>query len=101
MANGRLSQDEHRVRPAREDDVPRLVEIAKRSWLSAFSATAPAELVDYWRRLRREESLYPREWSTMLVLEESGRIVGVVQPKESEINGLWVDPDDQGHGAGT
>ena len=33
------------LRPAREADVPALVELARRSWLSAFAATAPAAFV--------------------------------------------------------
>jgi ribosomal protein S18 acetylase RimI-like enzyme len=36
----------------------------------------------------------------MLVLEENGLIVGLVQPKEDEINGLWVHPSSQRTGAG-
>ena len=37
----------------------------------------------------------------MTVLEEGGIIVGLVQPREAEINGLWVAPERQGTGAGT
>ncbi len=36
----------------------------------------------------------------MLVLEENGFIIGLVQCKEAEIHGLWIDPARQGAGAG-
>ncbi len=80
--------------------MPRLVDLAKRSWLSAFQGSAPPQLVAYWRNLEREESWYPRYYASMLVVEAEGRVVGLVQPQESEINGLWVDPDHQGRGFG-
>ena len=36
------------LRPAREDDLPALIELARRSWLSAFADPAPAEFVREW-----------------------------------------------------
>jgi ribosomal protein S18 acetylase RimI-like enzyme len=37
----------------------------------------------------------------MTVLEQDGVIIGLVQPMQAEINGLWVHPHHQGTGAGT
>ena len=37
----------------------------------------------------------------MWVLEEDGALIGLVQPRGDEINGLWVHPDRQATGAGT
>jgi [ribosomal protein S18]-alanine N-acetyltransferase len=89
------------VRPAREDDLERLIEIARRSWLSAFAQTAPFALIEWWVRTDRTTALYREHWPEMLVLEDSGLIIGLVQPIDAEINGLWVHPDWQGRGAGT
>src|SRR4051812_44450147 len=36
----------------------------------------------------------------MTVLEEDGVVSGLLQPKDAEINGLWVHPAQQGRGAG-
>lgn len=95
-----MSQN-RRIRPAREEDVPRLIEVARRSWLSAFAQSAPFAMIAYWVRADRESSWYPRYWPDMLVLEDDVVISGLVQPMEAEINGLWVHPDWQGTGAGT
>ena len=88
------------LRRAVEADVPLLVELARRSWLSAFSDTAPPALTDYWRALDREPAFYATYWPSMTVAEESGRLLGLVQPMEDEVNGLWIDPLAQGRGVG-
>jgi GNAT superfamily N-acetyltransferase len=89
------------LRPAAEADVPELIELARRSWLSAFAQTAPFPLIEAWAASDRTSAHYHRSWRDMLVLEESGAILGLVQPMEAEINGLWVHPAHQGTGAGT
>jgi ribosomal protein S18 acetylase RimI-like enzyme len=89
-----------KVRPAREEDLERLIELGRRSWLSAFAQTAPFALIAWWVQNDRVTSLYRQYWAEMLVLEEDGVIIGLVQPKDDEINGLWVHPEWQGTGAG-
>ncbi|HJQ97299.1 MAG TPA: GNAT family N-acetyltransferase [Candidatus Polarisedimenticolaceae bacterium] len=89
------------LRPAAENDVTELIELARRSWLSAFAQTAPWPLIESWVTADRTSAHYRKHWRDMLVLEEAGRILGLVQPLEAEINGLWVHPAHQGTGAGT
>jgi [ribosomal protein S18]-alanine N-acetyltransferase len=89
------------VRPARIDDIEPLIELARRAWLSAFAQTAPFALIAWWAASDRTRGIYEREWAEMLVLEEDGTAIGLVQPEEAEINGLWVRPDRQRTGAGT
>jgi GNAT superfamily N-acetyltransferase len=89
------------VRSARREDLDALIEVGRRSWLSAFARAAPFELIAWWVREDRTRKLYERCWSEMIVLEENGAIVGLVQPRGDEINGLWVHPDHQATGAGT
>jgi ribosomal protein S18 acetylase RimI-like enzyme len=89
------------IRPTREDDLESLIELGRRSWLSAFSQTAPFALIAWWVNADRVASLYREHWAEMLVLEEDGAIIGLVQPNGDEINGLWVHPGWQGSGAGT
>lgn len=89
------------VRPARKDDLDRLIEIARRSWLSAFAQTAPFGLIEWWVRTDRTTELYREHWPEMFLLEDDGIVIGLVQPIDAEINGLWVHPDWQGRGAGT
>lgn len=69
--------------------------------MSAFARAAPFEMIAWWVREDRTRKLYESCWSEMIVLEEGGVIVGLVQPKGDEINGLWVHPDRQSTGAGT
>jgi GNAT superfamily N-acetyltransferase len=89
------------LRPAREGDVPALVELARRSWLSAFAGTAPAAFVRDRLAREFERDWYPRYWPDMTVAEDGGVLLGVVQPMGDEVNGLWVDPAAQGRGLGT
>lgn len=89
-----------RLRPAGEDDVPRLVEIARRAWLSAFAGHAPEPMIAYWRNADREPGWYARYWPDMIVAEAGDFVVGLTQPAADEVNGLWVDPEWQGRGIG-
>jgi [ribosomal protein S18]-alanine N-acetyltransferase len=89
------------IRPAAEADVPRLIEVARRSFLSAFGATAPAILIEQWAREDRESTSYPRDWAQMFVVERDGAIAGLMQPTVDEIDGLWIHPDFQGQGIGS
>jgi GNAT superfamily N-acetyltransferase len=89
------------LRAAAEGDVPRLVAIARRSWLSAFAAHAPPAFVEHWRAADRAPSWYAEHWPDMIVAEAAGAPVGLTQPAADEVNGLWVDPDWQGRGVGT
>lgn len=89
------------LRPAVESDLPVLIELARRSWLSAFSGSAPDEFVRDWLARDFESAWYPKYWPTMTVAESGGVILGLVQPMNDEVNGLWVDPAAQGRGVGT
>lgn len=89
------------VRPTRAEDLDSLIEVGRRSWLSAFAQTAPFALIAWWVQVDRTRILYEQCWSEMWVLEEDGLIVGLVQPKGDEVNGLWIHPRRQGTGVGT
>lgn len=89
------------VRPARAEDLDALIEVGRRSWLSAFAQTAPFALIAWWARVDRTRTLYEQCWAEMWVLQEDGAVIGLVQPRGDEINGLWVHPRRQGTGAGT
>src|SRR5262245_61299107 len=89
------------LRPARETDLPALIELARRSWLSGFADSAPAEFVRDWLARDFERQWYPEHWPAMTVAEAHEGVLGVVQPMKDEINGLWVDPSAQGRGIGT
>jgi ribosomal-protein-alanine N-acetyltransferase len=78
-----------------------MIEVARRSFLSAFGSTAPFPLIQQWARNDREAIAYPRDWGQMFVLERDGTIAGLVQPTVDEINGLWIHPDHQGQGIGS
>ena len=88
------------LRPAVEQDIDALVEIARRAWLSAFAEHAPSPLIAYWRKANREPDWYRRFWADMIVAEQTGTAVGLTQPAADEVNGLWVAPEWQGRGIG-
>lgn len=89
------------LRAARENELQELIELGRRSWLSAFAQTAPFALIAWWAREDRTARWYQEYWPQMIVLEQGGTVIGLVQPMEAEINGLWIHPDHQGTGAGT
>ncbi|MBP2647608.1 MAG: Acetyltransferase family protein [Gemmatimonadetes bacterium] len=89
------------IRPATEADVPRMIEVARRSFLSAFGFTAPFPLIQQWIREDRESTAYPASWADMFVLERDGVIAGLMQPTLDEIDGLWIHPDYQDQGIGS
>lgn len=89
------------IRSARGEDLDALIELGRRSWLSAFAQTAPFPLIAWWVKVDRTRTLYEAHWREMLLLEEAGELIALVQPAGAEINGLWVRPDRQGSGAGT
>jgi ribosomal protein S18 acetylase RimI-like enzyme len=89
------------LRPATAADVPALVDIARRSWLSAFADLAPPAFVARWRARDFEGSWYPRHWPAMTVAVVAGAPVGVMQLADAEVNGLWVAPEAQGRGVGS
>lgn len=78
-----------------------MIEVARRSFLSAFGVTAPPPLLDQWARKDRESTSYPRDWALMFVAERDGVIAGLMQPTVDEIDGLWIHPDFQGQGFGS
>lgn len=89
------------IRPATEADVPRMIDVARRAFLSAFGPSAPFILIQQWIREDRESVSYPRDWDQMYVLEQDGVVAGLMQPIADEINGIWVHPDYQGRGVGS
>jgi [ribosomal protein S18]-alanine N-acetyltransferase len=89
------------VRPTCESDLPVMIELARRSWLSAYADSAPAEFVREWLARDFEREWYAKYWRSMTVAIVEGVVLGLVQPMKDEINGLWVDPAAQGRGIGT
>lgn len=88
------------LRPATEGDVTPMIVLARRSWRSGF-ASAPTSFIQEWLSREFERGWYPRHWPQMTVAEEDGVLLGLVQPRADEINGLWVEPAVQMRGIGT
>jgi ribosomal-protein-alanine N-acetyltransferase len=92
---------ELRLRRALTSDVDQLVELARRSWLSAFSERAPFALIADWLRTDRESEWYPAYFHEVWLAEAGSTLLGLVQPRRDEINGLWVHPSWQRRGVGS
>ena len=89
------------IRPATEADIPRMIEVYRRAFLSGFAFTAPFPIIQQWIRRNPESVRYPAHWAEMFVHEQDGSISGLLQPTDDEINGLWIHPYHQGRGIGT
>lgn len=95
-----MTSEPRTVRAAHADDLEPMIELARRSWLSAFAQTAPFALIAWWAAEDRTRKLYEATWRDMFVLVEEGAIAGILQPSGDEINGLWIHPTWQGRGLG-
>jgi ribosomal-protein-alanine N-acetyltransferase len=89
------------LRRAHAEDLPELIELARRSWLSAFGLVAPYDLIAWWVRHDRAAEFYRQHWSAMQVLVVDELIAGILQVQNDEINGLWISPTMHRCGHGT
>lgn len=89
------------LRRALASDVDQLVDLARRAWLSAFTERAPFALIVDWLRTDRESEWYPAYFQEVWVAEASSSLLGLVQPRRDEVNGLWVHPSWQRRGIGS
>ena len=105
------------VRRAREQDVPRMREIAVKAWAPIYAAIRQRvgeelyRLEGYhdWQTMQADEvsGSYDRHPEWCLVAELSGQIVGFMTfmlHEDKSIGEIWnnaVDPDYQGQGIGT
>jgi GNAT superfamily N-acetyltransferase len=101
MGSALAPLDEVQLRRALASDVEGLVELARRSWLSAFSELAPYALIADWLRTDRESEWYPAYFHEVWLAESGSTLLGLVQPRRDEINGLWVHPRWQRRGVGS
>lgn len=89
------------LRRAESADIDALVELSRRSWLSAFCERAPLALIADWLRTDRESEWYPHYFHEVWVAAAGATLLGLVQPRRNEINGLWVHPGWQRRGIGS
>ena len=90
-----------RTRRAVEADVPALIDLARRSWLSGNCELAPMEAVRHWLEEDRESRRYPEIWPRVTVAEHRSRILGLSHADGREVADLWVHPSFQRRGIGT
>lgn len=89
------------LRRAQSSDVERLVDLARRAWLSAFTERAPFALIADWLRTDRESEWYPAYFHEVWLAEAGSELLGLVQPRREEVNGLWVHPSWHRRGVGS
>lgn len=89
------------IRRATAADLEAMIDLAQRSWLSAFAPTAPWQLIRWWAATDRTRTFYSEHWRHMDVLCAGDTLVGLTQVADAEIHGLWVHPRWQGTGAGS
>lgn len=90
-----------RTRRAVEADVPALIDLAQRSWLSGNCELAPMEAVRDWLEEDHESRRYPQIWPKVTVAEHQSRILGLSHADSREVADLWVHPSFQRRGIGT
>ena len=89
------------TRRAVEADVPALVDLAQRSWLSGNCELAPIEAVRDWIEADVESKRYPEIWPNVTVAVQVSRLLGLAYTDGREVAELWVHPSFQRQGIGS
>ena len=89
------------TRRAVEADVPALIDLAQRSWISGNCELAPIEAVRDWIEGDFERTRYPEIWPNVTVAEHGSRILGLTSTDGREVADLWVHPSFQRRGIGS
>ena len=90
-----------KTRRAVEADIPALIDLAQRSWLSGNCELAPIEAVRDWIEEDFESKRYPEIWPNVTVAEHQSRILGLSHINGQEVTDLWVHPSFQRRGIGS
>ncbi len=90
-----------RFRRALREDVPQIIDVCRRGWLSAFAQAVPFELIRDWAERDWYAAHCSQSWQRMTVAQRDAAVVGVLEPLSAEINGLWLLPAAQRQGIGS
>lgn len=87
------------VRPARDEDVAALAEVAAKSYSAAFSAILEPEVL-----ATRNAAFFAERFRSscerMLLAEQNGKIIGFLLMTDGHIDMLFMDPASSGQGGG-
>lgn len=89
------------TRRAVEADVPALIDLAQRSWLSGNCELAPIQAVRDWIEADSKSERFSEIWPKVTVAECGFRILGLTSADGREVTDLWVHPSFQRHGIGS
>lgn len=89
------------TRSAIKTDVPGLIDLAQRSWLSGNCELAPIQVVRDWIEADSEGERFSEIWPKVTVAEQGSRILGLTSTDGREIADLWVHPSFQRRGIGS
>ena len=90
-----------KTRRAVEADVPALIDLAQRSWLSGNCELAPIQAVRDWAEADFESRRYPVIWPSVTVATHQSLAVGLSSTDGQEVADLWVHPSFQRRGIGS
>lgn len=90
-----------KTRRAVKTDVPALIDLAQRSWLSGNCELAPIDAVRDWMESDLETKRYPEIWPNVTVAEHRSRILGLAYADGREVAELWVHPSFQRRSIGS
>lgn len=91
------------VQPRRavKADVPALIDLAQRSWLSGNCELAPYQAVKDWIEADSESERFSDIWPMVTVAEQGPRILGLTSTDGRDVADLWVHPSFQRRGIGS
>lgn len=90
-----------KTRRAVKADVPALIDLAQRSWLSGNCELAPIQAVRDWIEADSESERFSAIWPKVTVTEQGSRILGLTSTDGREVADLWIHPSFQRRGIGS
>lgn len=89
------------IRPAKETDVPALVILLRRSWLTTWAPEVPFHAVQAFAAGDPARKLAETKWGEFTVAEIDGAVAGVLHIEENRVQSIQLAPELKRRGIGS
>ncbi|MFC4560123.1 GNAT family N-acetyltransferase [Virgibacillus kekensis] len=97
------------VRKMKEEDIPQVQQVAKKSWNATYDGIIPDEVQENFLKSAYSDTMMRKRFdiSHLFVAETEGRVTGfanfspVNEAGKAELGAIYLLPDQQGRGTGT
>jgi len=89
------------IRPANETDVPPLVTLLRRSWLTTWAPEVPFSAVQAFAAVDPARQFAETKWEELTVAEIDGAVAGVLHIEENWVRSIQLAPELKRRGIGS